>query len=155
MHIQDTALFYPGRLGLTESQAWKKCELLINNAAAYGGVLTILWHTRSLAPERFWGGFYVRLLDALRTERAWFATALQITDWFRHRRALAFRQVDFSGGRLRLVLDYRPPEYGKPNLTLRIHNAARGFSAASRGARTFLDIPWTGDRVMEIPIAGD
>ena len=155
MHIQDTALFYSGRLGLSESQAWERCELLINNAAAYGGVLTILWHTRSLAPERFWGGFYVRLLDALRTERAWFATALQITDWFRHRRALAFRQVDFSGGRLRLVLDYQPPEYGKPNLTLRIHNAARGFSAASRGARTFLDIPWTGDRVMEIPIAGD
>ena len=154
LHLQDTALFYSRRLGLTESQAWKKCGLLISNAAAYGGVLTILWHTRSLAPERLWGAFYVRLLDALKTEQVWFATARQITDWFRSRRALAFRHVDFTGGRLRLVLDYEPSEYGKPNLTLRIHTPARGPSTdVLRGGHTFTDIPWTGDRVMEIPVA--
>src|SRR5207244_1172385 len=60
LHIQDTALFYEGNAGLNESQAWMLCEPLVRNAAANGGVLTLLWHTRSLAPERQWGDFYLQ-----------------------------------------------------------------------------------------------
>ena len=129
--------------------------MLISNAAAYGGVLTVLWHIRSLGPERFWGAFYTRLLDALKAQQVWFATAWQITDWFRSRRSLAFRQVEFTTGRVRVVMDYEPSEYGQPDLTLRIHTPARGPSAALRGAHTFIDIPWTGERVVEIPLAAE
>lgn len=56
-HVQDTALFRGGRLGLTEAEAWGVCEDLLNNVSAHGGVMTILWHLRSLAPEEIMGRF--------------------------------------------------------------------------------------------------
>jgi hypothetical protein len=52
LHIQDTALFYPNRLGLSDAQAWELCVTLLNLASRIGGVLTVSWHERSLAPER-------------------------------------------------------------------------------------------------------
>jgi len=91
MHIQDTALFYPGRMHLREEEAWKRCERMAGRAQKHGGVLTLLWHDRSLAPERLWGEFYKKLLDHTESLGAWFATAEQTVAWFRKRRDIRFK----------------------------------------------------------------
>ena len=150
LHIQDGALFYPRNLSLTESQAWRLCEGLVRNASTYGGVLTVLWHTRSLAPERLWGHFYVRLLEALKVRQPWFGTAGQVVEWFRKRRALSFRDADVSERHVRVVVEYDGSGDRNPNLMLRVHLPQP--HAASRSARTFVDIPWTGQSVIDIPL---
>ncbi len=55
LNIQDTALFYPDRMNLSEPEAETLCERLMENSRRYGGALTVLWHDRSLAPERLVG----------------------------------------------------------------------------------------------------
>ena len=154
LHIQDTALFYSGYLDLGENSAWKVCETLLKNASTYGGVLAILWHTRSLAPERLWGDFYARLLHALRARRVWFATTGQAVKWFRNRRALSFR-AHFSGPRLRLVMECAGRPLGldnEPNLMVRVHMPRSGTDAVCRTGRSFTDIPWNGETVMEVSV---
>src|SRR5207249_10778539 len=128
----DCALFYPGYLSMEEKSAWKLCNTLLKNAVTYGGVLTILWHTRSLAPERLWGDFYARLLQELRARRVWFATAGQVVDWFRTRRALSFRSVEFSQGRLRLVVEHKgcTDVSDRPCPIIRIHIPPPELNAA-------------------------
>lgn len=94
MHIQDGALFYPGRLRLTEDAARGACAALVRHVERASGVLTVLWHDRSHAPERHWGDFYRELVADLKQRRAWFATAGQVVDWFRQRRAARFVERD-------------------------------------------------------------
>jgi hypothetical protein len=101
LHIQDGALFYAKRLGLTEPQAWVKCETFIQNGLNFGGVLTVLWHDRSFAAERFWGDFYVRLIARLKTLNVWFATASEVVSWFRERRAIRFEREASCGIKLK------------------------------------------------------
>jgi len=60
-------------------------------------VLTVLWHDRSLGPERHWGDFYRRLIAELRARQAWFANAHAVVDWFRARRAVSFTRAGESG----------------------------------------------------------
>lgn len=86
LHIQDVALFYPAFLDLDDRSAWKRCATVFEHQKAAGGVLTVLWHMRSLAPERLWGGFYQRLLKHLEQDQAWFGTAGDVASWFRKRR---------------------------------------------------------------------
>jgi peptidoglycan/xylan/chitin deacetylase (PgdA/CDA1 family) len=90
MHVMDTALFYPSYLNLSPQQADEKVFPLIENAIHFGGVFTVNWHDRSLAPERLWGNFYSHLLDQLSAKKPWFATAAQTVAWFRQRRAATF-----------------------------------------------------------------
>jgi len=149
LHIQDMALFSSKRLGLTEDQAWRLSEDMFNNLSVYGGVLTILWHMRSLAPERLWGDFYVRLLEELRVRRAWIGTALQVVEWFRRRRALSFREACFDGNKLRLSFTYDGKEPDS-NLKLRIHLPRLEGSSLSEGRRNYVDIPWNGEREVEL-----
>ncbi|HET9474873.1 MAG TPA: hypothetical protein VFO82_13330 [Steroidobacteraceae bacterium] len=115
MHIQDGALFYAGKLALPESVAWQRCQSMTNNAETHGGVLTVLWHDRSLGPERHWGDFYVRLVADLRKRGAWFANARTVVDWFRARRAVRFtaRGCELPGGAPR----------GLPGMLVREHRA--------------------------------
>ena len=87
LHAMDTALFYPGYLNLSPREAQKRLAELIDNAIQFGGVLTINWHDRSIAPERLWDGFYIRLLENLKARSAWFPTAARAVSWFRKRRA--------------------------------------------------------------------
>ena len=77
LHAQDTALFLPRRLNLSESAAWETCARLRDHVRSHGGVLTITWHDRSLAPERLWDSFYRRLLEGLRADGAWFIYRLR------------------------------------------------------------------------------
>ena len=112
LHIQDTALLSKS----SKTDAWRLCDAILKNSAKHGGVLTLLWHTRSLAPERQWGGFYQRLLERLKG-RVWFGSAGEVVEWFRKRRAFSFRD---------LTLDYKGEAFETPGLLLRFHDPARG-----------------------------
>src|SRR5262249_49925914 len=90
LHVMDTALFYPSRLGLTPAAARDVVFQLVDQAERHGGALTVNWHDRSLAPERLWEGFYVDLVDELKRRRAWFPTAAEAVAWFNRRRSAAF-----------------------------------------------------------------
>ena len=131
LHIQDGALFYPGRLNLPEPSAWERCSAMIANASRFGGVLTILWHDRSHGPERFWGGFYVRLVETLRARGTWFGTATGIVRWFQTRRDVCFEEFETrDGAAIRLRGRGQSVE---PPLTVRIH-----------GPSAVTDTPWNG-----------
>ncbi|MBV9392195.1 MAG: hypothetical protein JOY96_09915, partial [Verrucomicrobia bacterium] len=88
--VMDTALFYPGYLGLSEKEAAKVVSKLFDDTAQFGGALTINWHDRSIAPERLWDAFYVWLLANLRERKAWMPNAGQAVAWFRKRRETHF-----------------------------------------------------------------
>ncbi len=94
LHVMDTALFFPSHMNLSPSKAKVVIHELIENAIRFGGVLTVNWHDRSIAPERLWDDFYIDLLDNLKSRGAWFPTAAQAVSWFRKRRA-----VDLEGFR--------------------------------------------------------
>src|SRR5262249_30458053 len=90
MLVMDTALFYPIYLNLSESEAWTRVAPVFDRAVESGGVVTVNWHDRSIAPERQWDGFYRRLIAALTWRRAWFRTAARAVCWFRLRRSASF-----------------------------------------------------------------
>ena len=138
MHIQDGALFYPGRLGLSEAEAGEQCLAFIESAQKHGGVLTVLWHDRSHGPERYWGDFYVELVQMLKARKTWFATALQVVTWFRKRREVTFQSIRGADA-MRLHLG---ATQGKmvPPFRVRIHTPSR------RGGETrTVDVAWDGD----------
>ncbi len=114
LHIHDMPLFAPGLLNLSFQKAREICSSLIGQAQQYGGVLTVLWHLRSLAPERFWGDFYKKLLEMLKENGARFGTAGQIVEWFHQRRKIRFRRVRFEKDRVVVFLDgiIPPPQAG-------------------------------------------
>ena len=139
LHIQDGALFFRDRLDLSEAAAWKCSEDLIRLARTLGGVLTILWHDRSHAPERFWGDFYLRLVRTLRALDGWFGSAGQIVGWFRKRRAVRFERVRGADGSAWTRLRYRGEEICPP-VVVRIFRPG-----ASR-----VDVPWNGDKTFDL-----
>jgi hypothetical protein len=145
LHIQDGALFYPGRLDLSEPEAHRRCGRLMQNARRFGGVLTVLWHDRSHGPERFWGEFYIQLVHRLQWCGGWFGTARQVAEWFRQRRAVRFENVETERG-MRTCVRARGGEI-RPPLTIRVHRpSARTWSGAAPGAvpSSSLEMPWNG-----------
>jgi hypothetical protein len=139
LHIQDGALFYPSRLGLSEKAAMELCEDMIKNAIRFGGVLTLLWHDRSHGPERFWGDFYRVLVTRLKSMRVWFATGIDTVRWFSKRRAVRF--VRDRGANVRMQYE---GERISPALTLRHYNTS------GAGGTRFTDQSWDGtERFLE------
>lgn len=120
MHIMDTALFYPSYLNLARLAARKKVDQLIQNASDIGGVLTINWHDRSIAPERLWDGFYVDLLIGLRREQAWLCTAAQAVSWFKMRRMAVFSSTQQHPGQNHVKVSVNSSSVW-PGLRLRVH----------------------------------
>jgi hypothetical protein len=55
--VMDTALFYPTYLDLTKDAAKQMVWPLLDELDRHGGVITVNWHDRSLAPERLWDSF--------------------------------------------------------------------------------------------------
>jgi hypothetical protein len=143
MHIQDGALFYPQRLGLSEEMAETRCQDLVGNARELGGVLTLLWHDRSHAPERFWGSFYVALVSKLKSLDAWFGTATQVVTWFGNRRKVRFEAVEAANGTPGISLRYNGEEISPP-LKIRVHNPGQGTTGSSHAAPDFVDTSWAG-----------
>jgi len=140
--IQDGALFYPQRLNLSEAAAEQRCAELIETTARIGGTLALIWHDRSHGPERFWGDFYIRLIDRLRSAGAWFATASQAVDWFQKRRDVRFDFARAPRG-CQPCLRYNGDEVHPP-LTIRVHHSSSRFS----------DTPWNGISApsIELPV---
>ena len=138
MHIQDGALFFHNRLDLSATQARDRCQPLFDNAQKYGGVLTFLWHDRSHGPERFWGDFYLELVQKLKARNVWFGSAGQVVGWFGKRREVQFEQVESAGG---LRVRVRGGEAAaQPPLVIRAHTP--GASGPAR--ESFVDVSWDG-----------
>ena len=131
LQIMDTALFYPARLNLSETEAWKELAPILNNAVRNGGVLSINWHDRSIAPERLWGDFYTRLLDSLQDKNPWFATATQAVLWFRRRRTTEFHWPQRKGESLRINIPLSQDQT-LPPMRLRLHRPRSNNSGFSR-----------------------
>jgi hypothetical protein len=150
LHIQDGALFYPQRLDLSEPEAEKHCKKLIETAIQLGGVLTVLWHDRSHGPERFWGDFYISLVQALKSSDAWFATAAQAVGWFRKRRAVRFERFGISSG-----VRVWPPIGGEdalPRMRLRVYHPRIENSDAPLSCEAtprYSDISWDTSALVE------
>jgi hypothetical protein len=152
LNIQDTAMFYPTRMNLSETEAMDSCRRLIQFTLLFGGALTVNWHTRSLSPERLWGDFYARLLEEVKNYRVWFGTALEIVSWFRTRRALRFEHVQFSEDGLRVKIAGPAPN-GHPAFLIRIHHPqfiSSMDSACPTSMPTHSDTPWNGEEELII-----
>jgi hypothetical protein len=153
LHIQDGALFYAKRSDLTEAQAWEKCETFIQNGLAYGGVLTVLWHDRSFAAERFWGDFYVRLVARLKGLNVWFSTASDLVSWFRERREITFEcdttSSDANGVRIR-----KKGKAMSPAFRVRLHRPAISSQKSTTvAAWQTSDAEWNGGREICVNLA--
>jgi hypothetical protein len=151
LHIQDTALFYSRRLGLTDSQAWNLCEPMLNNAVRFGGVLTVSWHERSLAPERLWGEFYKLLLQGLKAQGAWFGTAGQVVQWFRARRSVVFDESSFATNKMRLRVKNKGNDF-EPHMILRVYGFREAESSETNSRQRYIDFPFTAESAAEIPL---
>jgi hypothetical protein len=120
MHVMDTALFYPSYLNLSQDDARERILPFCENAARHGGVITVNWHDRSIAPERLWGDFYTSLVEELSMRGAWFSTAGEAVAWFRKRRSAVFEEVVCEGGRFQVKVTAVEAE-SLPGLRLRFH----------------------------------
>jgi hypothetical protein len=151
LHVMDTALFYPDYLGLSDSEAWDWLRPIFENAVRYGGVLTINWHDRSIAPERQWGEFYCRILEELTNRGALFCTASKTVAWFEKRRSVTFEPA--LGGTYRTAVSDECGE-GTPGLRLRLYNpGARPatFADVLSARETFIDTPLQDGSVFRLP----
>ena len=143
LNIQDTALFYPKRMDLTESKAFDLGNELLTNATMYGGVFTVNWHQRSMGPERLWGDFYVRLLEEIKKYYVWFATAGQVVKWFDKRRSISFDNMHLTSNRLNFKLN-GPADDSLPHLVLRSYRPKAKSSddiTPFPHTRNYVDIP--------------
>lgn len=149
LNIQDSAMFYSGRMKLTEAEALVVCKAVIKSISSLGGALTLNWHTRSLSPERLWGDFYMRLLSEIRTHRVWFGTGEEVVGWFRRRRALQF-QVQRGGKGEGIVALISPDGYSDPSFTVRTYQAACSSDKSVPGFRmpAYTDYLWEGEEVL-------
>ena len=154
MNIQDTALFFPDRMGLNEDDAWQLINELLENSSRYGGVMTINWHDRSLAPERQWGDTYIKLLEKIKKSNVWIDTAACIVRWFDKRRSVVFDDVCFSKNSVKLHITGKP-DNDVPGLIVRIHTPITGVSAGNdlgSVEKTYQDIHFANVLNAEYPI---
>jgi hypothetical protein len=137
---------------LSETRALDSCKRLLEFTKAFGGVVTVNWHTRSLSPERLWGDFYKMLLDEMRNYRVWFGTAQEIVAWFRNRRALSFEQVQFTQEGLRLKLTGPSPDERHPYLVRVYPGGSRSPLDSPSGGRNpgYSDTLWKGEARLNL-----
>jgi len=133
LHVMDTALFYPSHLNLAPREATERVSRIIDNAVRFGGMVTVNWHDRSVAPERLWGRVYQEVIRELRNRGAWFPTAAEAVAWFRRRRAAAFASLIEEPGivRTRVSVD---ADGRLPGLGLRVHKAREAQEGIGLGA---------------------
>jgi hypothetical protein len=155
LNVQDTALFFPDRMALNEKEAWEIIDKLLDNAGKYGGVLTINWHDRSLAPERLWGNVYIRLVDNLRRTNIWIDTASRVVRWFDKRRSVVFRDVCILKDSVKLHIVGKKDD-DVPYLMVRIHEPKTGaLSDADSGTvkQNYHDMHFAHVLNTEIPLS--
>jgi peptidoglycan/xylan/chitin deacetylase (PgdA/CDA1 family) len=150
MHIMDTALFFPGRMNLSPSEAESVVNAIIADAKRFGGVLTINWHDRSIAPERLWGDFYVKMLDQLKELGATFLTAAQTVAWFRKRRSITFEDISREGDKVRVTIAMDDQNADLPGLRMRAYRPIESGKTEIENAFTETTISRAGE--VEIPV---
>jgi hypothetical protein len=123
LQLMDTALFFSEYLHSRPCEAHSRVNALIGNALRFGGVLTINWHDRSIAPERLWENFYRELLLKLSACGAWFPTASAAVAWFRKRRGARIECEPSANGTIHVNASIATDD-ALPALTLRLHRAA-------------------------------
>jgi hypothetical protein len=143
--MQDTALFYPGRMGLSDETAMERCRQIFEHAAKWGGVVTVNWHTRSLSPERLWGDFYKQCLKEMQQFRVLFGTAGEAVQWFRARRSINFEEVAVRREGARLQMS-SPPTPAKFPFLVRVYHLSEKViqDCATPASPGFHDIHWDG-----------
>lgn len=144
LHLQDTAMFYPSRMNISEPNAMALCGKLVENFKEHGGVFTINWHDRSLVPERNWDAAYRELLGMLRGEKTWFATGGEAVRWFEKRRACRFEGLESPDGVPKVKMGASVAGDGPP-LMLRVHRPPTP-GGEDRHRDKYVDFPLTGDQ---------
>ena len=129
MQVMDTALFYPCYRNLSPRAARAAVQVIVEQVTRLGGALTINWHDRSIAPERWWDGFYRDLIADLKRRGAWFATAGDAVTWFAQRRAATLEEVPAADGSRRVRVVGNAPA-GMPGMRLRVHRGTTAPAAA-------------------------
>jgi hypothetical protein len=143
LHLMDTSLFYPDYLNLDEQTARQRLARMIDHVAESGGVLTVNWHDRSIAPERLWGEFYRQMLEDLSSRGPWFATAANAVAWFRKRREAVFESVEVGTGEVKVRCRLSTLDTTLPGLRIRVHKPHvlnPGDSLATGSAAGFVDV---------------
>jgi hypothetical protein len=137
--VQDSALFFPGRMGCSETEAFGLCDRILDWTEQLGGVSTLSWHERSLVPERQWDGTYRWLLSEVQRRGAYVAPARDVVSWFSARRSVDLQGVEVGGDRLRAIANGELQGVAPPSLMLRLH--AGWPEHASTGGSESEDIP--------------
>lgn len=140
LHIQDSAMFFPGRMGLGESKALELCVKLLDVLKSFGGVVTVNWHDRSLVPERNWDEFYMELLQMLKRKRVWFATANQAVTWFKKRRSMEFEYIRIQENKIYLKVRTDQNDL-VPGYSLRVWSPVDRSRQQGEITRRYKDIP--------------
>ncbi len=144
LHIMDTALFYSSYMNLSDDQASAAMRPFIKNANRFGGVLTTNWHDRSLGPERLWSEPYCQLLDELKDNKPWFATASDAVSWFRKRRAAEVTEIVNGKDVFRAELSLDVKDHSLPALIARVYTPMRRdhpFVDVCVDSRTTVEVP--------------
>jgi hypothetical protein len=154
LHVMDTALFYPKYLHLGEEEARRRVLHLMDDAHRLGGALTINWHDRSIAPERLWDDFYVKLLRELENRGSWLPTASQAVAWFRKRRSATLESAPVEVGKIK-VCGRTSSADGLPGLKIRIQKPrARSLAEplSARNAAEVVNVPFNGATELHLAI---
>ena len=148
LHVMDTALFYPGYLNLSFEEADKQVGAIINSAIQFGGAITFNWHDRSIAPERLWGEFYVRLISELKVKGAWCAGAGRAVAWFQKRRSVAFHRGEQG---LDIVLLNAHPNCDErvPGLRVRVYNPK---GSSTKPSEAYVDTVLATSMNIRLPV---
>jgi hypothetical protein len=141
-------------MGLNDKEAWEAIEPILRCMASHGGVLTINWHDRSLAPERLWGDVYAELLTFLRNANVWIDTALRVVKWFKIRRSMKFMEVALSQDGFKLHIEGNDKQ-DLPDFLVRIYEPT--LSSADKeqsvNCKRYKDISFSHMRNEEISLS--
>jgi peptidoglycan/xylan/chitin deacetylase (PgdA/CDA1 family) len=86
--IQDGAMLNPEKgMRLDEDTAFKYVEQITEAIEKVGGVLTLLWHPSHILKEDWWR-LYLRILDYLKAQNAWFGSVGEAGEWWQRARPL-------------------------------------------------------------------
>lgn len=148
--VQDTAMFFKKRMALTEKAAAVRCKELIDAIEESGGIFTVNWHQRSIAPERNWERFYRDLIEDLKSRDPWFATCVSAAQWFKMRRRIRFDYRETGDGQ-RTLRVFHGGQEGLPEPILRLYRPGAGKIRDIRGSvkPEFEDIVFTGNTELQ------
>ena len=154
LHIQDSALFFPGRMNCTEQEARRICGQILDWTQELGGVSTLSWHERSLAPERQWDGAYQWLLGQLSQRGARVLPARDVVSWFSARRSVDLQGAEVDADSLRALAD-RGAQHADPSaLILRIHGNPGHADGAAGAIDILVDTHYLSSLLAAVTVPG-